>query len=921
MKTEDRLANIYKLPAEEVYGFGLLETSPDGLSKEEARRRLEKFGHNEIAEVKKRPLVFKFLDQFIHLFALLLWVGSALSFIANMPELGWAIIAVIIINAIFSFWQEFKADKATEALKRLIAPNARVIREGEIMQIPARDLVPGDILVLEEGDIISADGRLVEEFELRTNNATLTGESIPVRKIADPILEETLQYLEIPNLVFSGTNVASGTGKAIITHTGMTTEFGKIASLTQAVAEEQSPLQKEIVWVTKIVAVLAIGMGIFFFFLGGFVGMPFFERFLFAIGIIVANVPEGLLPTVTLALALGVQRMARQKALVKKLSSVEALGCTTVICSDKTGTLTKNEMTVREIFVNNKRLSVSGVGYEPKGDFFAEGQRLSATEFKELELFFCASALCNNARLLPPSNENNFWSILGDPTEASLLVLAAKSGLNLDELRRTEQRVYLFPFESVRKRMTSIHKKQEKRIAYVKGASKETLQLCTHIYIDGDIKPLSQELRDEILRQNDSFAKGALRVLAVAFRELPADLTELSVETVEKGLVFLGLAAMMDPPHPEVEKAVKSCHTAGIRVVMITGDYGLTAESIARKIGIIKGKECRIITGSELNQMSDEDLIGTIYSNEVIFARVAPEHKMRVVSALKKRGEIVAVTGDGVNDAPALRQSDIGVAMGIAGTDVAKEASEILLLNDNFATIVKAIEEGRAIYANIKRFVTYIFASNVPEIIPFIIFVLSGGRIPLPLTVMQILAVDLGTDMLPAIALGMERPEPGIMERPPRSRKKRLVDLPLLLRAYGFLGIIETVACIAGFFWVYWSNGWRPGMEMVSEGLLYKKATTMTLAGIIATQIANVFACRTERVSIFKIGLFSNRMVLLGILVEIFLINLFIYVNPFQKVFGLAPIGLKDWAFLFMFTPILFFAEEIRKLIMRYPRR
>ncbi len=389
--------------------------------------------------------------------------------------------------------------------------------------------------------------------------------------------------------------------------------------------------------------------------------------------------------------------------------------------------------------------------------------------------------------------------------------------------------------------MTSIHRRLGRRVAYVKGAPKEVLHLCTHIYIDGNIKPLSQEWKDNVLRQIDSFAKEALRVLAVAFRELPDEISDLSVETVEKQIIFLGLTAMMDPPHPEVEEAVRLCHTAGIRVIMITGDYGLTAESIARRIGIIKEKECRIITGAEFEQMEDDDLTSVIYSGEVIFARVAPKHKMRVVSVLKKKGEIVAVTGDGINDAPALRLAEIGIAMGIAGTDVAKEASEMILLDDNFATIVKAIEEGRVIYANIKRFVTYIFASNVPEIIPFIIFVLSGGKIPLPLTIMQILAVDLGTDMLPAIALGMEGPEPGVMERPPRPKK--------------------------------------------------------------------------------KVGIFSNRIVLLGILCEIVLINLFIYVSPFQRVFGLTPIGLKDWGFLFIFTPILFFAEELRKLIIRYLRR
>lgn len=814
-----------------------LKTSKRGLTETEAKKRLEKYGENKIPEIRKRPLILIFLANFYHTFALLLWFGAVLAFIAGMAELAWAIIAVIVINAIFSFWQEYKAEKATEALKKLVPLYAKVFREGERKNILASLLVPGDVILLEEGDSISADARLVEEFELRTNNATLTGESEPSRRTADPVVRKDLTITELPNLVFSGTSVAIGSGKAVVFATGMDTQFGRVAFLTQTVTEELSPLQKEVKKVALIVAALAIIMGLALFLIGSAIArLSLAASFLFAIGMIIANVPEGLLPTLSLSLAVAVQKMVRENALVKKLSSVETLGSTTVICTDKTGTLTQNEMTVREIWTNQERIDVSGVGYRPEGDFLENSKPLPQKSVSEkLGLLLKVASYCNNARLIPPNGEKTTWSILGDPTEAALLVAAKKGGFDYETALEGENRNYELPFESVRKRMTTIHQVQnpvslplrevEKgarvrrkmaptpQVAYIKGAPREVLDLCDRIYVNGQVEKMTSKQRNEIIAQNDYFAKQALRVLAFAFRELPPNSRKYTVEEVERDLVFVGLMAMMDPPRPEVEEAVKKCQKAHIRIIMITGDYGLTAESIAKRIGMVSGQETRIVSGAELDRMPEEQLSKVLEQREVIFARVTPDHKLRIATLLRDKGEIVAMTGDGVNDAPALKKADIGVAMGIAGTDVAKEASDMILLDDNFATIVNAVAEGRVVYDNIKKFIVYIFAHLTPEIVPYLFFVLL--KTPLPITVLQILAIDLGTETLPALALGVEGAEPRIMERPPRSRKKSLLSAPLLL------------------------------------------------------------------------------------------------------FFGMAPLGLKEWAFVAPFPFVIFFAEELRKLLVR----
>ncbi len=924
-----------------------LQTSPGGLSREEAENRLNRFGANTIGEVKGKPLYLKFLANFTHMMAILLWVGGLVGFLARMPQLGIAIWMVNLINGVFSFWQEYRADKATEALRRLLPSYARVLRDGTELQIPAEELVPGDVMLLAEGEHISADGRLIREAELRTDQSTLSGESHPARKTAEAVLASVLGRTELPNLVFAGTSVASGTGIAVVFATGMDSEFGNIAHLTQSIADELSPLQKEMGRVTRIVTALATGIGLLFFVLATFVaGVTVAESFIFAMGMIVAFVPEGMLPTVTLSLAMGVQRMAGRNALVKRLSAVETLGCTTVICTDKTGTLTENEMTVRGIWLDGRSLTVTGGGYDPEGEI-RDGERIVPNEQEgDLRRLLLAAGLCNDARLLPPDDDHPRWTVLGDPTEAALRLAAVKGGVDLELEAQRRPRLRELPFDSRRKMMSTVHRGlgtgdrgagtatssstgednslepltsnlEPGLLTFVKGAPREVVALCSQILQDGREQPLDQLRRDGIMLANDSYARSGLRVLAVAQRRLPAGFTDFSSEGVERDLTFLGLMAMMDPPRSEVSAAVEKCHRAGIRVMMITGDYGLTAESIARRIGIIGADRPQLISGADLDSM-DADALKTALAREVIFARAAPEHKLRIVSALREMGQVVAVTGDGVNDAPALKQADIGVAMGISGTDVAKEAADMILTDDNFASIVNAVEEGRAVYANIRKFAVYVFNSNMAEAVPFIVMLFSRGLIPLPLTIMQVLSIDLGTDMLPAIGLGSEPPESGVMDQPPRSQQEALLNTRLLALALCWYGTIEATAAMSGYFFLNWLHGW-PAVPLAGEGTeVYRMATTMALACIVISQAGAVLACRSRRASTFSLGIFGNRLVLLGIATELVILAILIYVPFLQSIFHTEPIGIREWLFAAAWAPLLFFSDELRKKLLRW---
>lgn len=907
-------SNIYKLSSKEVYSK--LNTSLEGLSEDEASERLIKYGPNQIEEIKQKPLILKFLENFYNILALLLWAASILAFISGTPQLGSAIIGVIVINALFSFWQEYEAEKATEALKKILPSTAKVIREDKEREILSAELVPGDVIVINEGDNISADSRLVEAFQLKVDNSTLTGESRPVRKDCESIPGEDHAFVEMHNLIFAGTSVAAGSGKAVVFATGSQTEFSKIAALTQTVKEVPSPLQKEINKLAQMIAAIAILMGFTLFAVNIWViNLPLSLAFLFAIGLTVANVPEGLLPTVTLALAAAAKKMVSKNALIKKLSSVETLGSTTIICTDKTGTLTKNEMTVRKVWIPEEIIDVTGAGYKPEGEFLHKGHTIGYNEIEELKLLMRTSAFCNDAKLIPPKKKGDKWKILGDPTEASLLVAAYKSGFNLEEEIQRIPRILELPFDSKRKSMSSIHQKGDKKVAYIKGAPKKIISLSTHISENGNVRPFPDEEKGEVVMKHDELASQGLRILAIAYRNLPNDFNDYKPETVEKDLIFLGMMAMQDPPRPEVHTAVEQCHKAGIRILMITGDYGLTAKAIAKEIGIISGP-CEIIKGKKLNEMSDDDVRQLLKSGcDVIFARAIPEHKMRIASILEGENEIVAMTGDGVNDAPALRKADIGIAMSITGTDVAKEASDMVLTDDNFASIVAAIKQGRTIYENIRKFITYIFAHETAEIIPFVLMVLL--KIPLPITVMQILAIDLGTDTIPALALGVGPSEADVMDRPPRSRKERLLNFSVIFRGYIFLGLIEATLVMSGFFWILYSGGWQLGQALPFSDPLYIKATTIVFVGIVSAQIGNLLGCQTTRTSVFKIGIFKNRWVPMGIAFEFVVMFSIVYIPYLQNIFNTTALGVNEWFYVLTFIPIMFFAEELRKYVVR----
>ncbi len=919
---------IYALRVSEV--FRALETLPDGLPSGEARQRIALYGPNVLSEPIPPPIWLKFIGHAAHPMALLLLGAGALAFISGRWTLGIVIAIVVLVNAAFTFWQEHRAEEAVAALKKLLPTYARVIRSEDEIRIPASDIVPGDVLILAEGDNIPADARVVEEFGLRINNATLTGEALPARKMADASLADGITEVERPNLVFAGTSVVSGTGRAVVYATGMTTQFGRIANLTQAVEDPPSLLLQNLRRITRFITYLAISTGVIVALIGSFdVGMDYVEAIVLGIGIIVAAVPEGLLPTVTLTLAIAVQRLAQSGVLVKKLAVVETLGTVSVICTDKSGTLTQNQMTVREIWLAGQRLSVSGEGYNPKGEFRPlTGARPLESD---LNILMAAALLCNNARLIPPSPENPKWSSLGDQTEAALRVLALKGGANEEVLTDIFPRVHELPFDARRKRMTTVHRDVYGETAYVKGAPKEVLALCTSILWHGEIRPLDNDLRASIVAVNDRYAQNALRVLALARRELPEREGAYRTEEIERDLTFLGLAAMMDPPRPEVAQAAQICNEASIRLVMITGDYGLTAASLAKRVGMLKGDNPLIVTGAELDAMSDDALQKAI-QGEIIFARMAPEHKLRLVAAFQARGDVVAVVGDGVNDAPALRKADVGIAMGITGTDVAKEAADLILTDDNVADVMVAIQEGRTIFDNLRKFTTYIFASNVPEIVPFVLMALL--KIPLALNVLQILAIDLGTDLLPALALGTDRPAPEVMQQPPRRRDSPLLDRGLLLRAFVWLGGIEAILCYAGFFLVFRAYGYTdilhlPRVDLLSfaerlaspEGQVYLLASTVFHAGVVTSQIGNAFACRTERGRVRRLGFFSNKFLLAGIAFEVLVILALIYIPPLAQVFEHRPLPLHYWIGLTLYAPILYMLDWLRRWYVRKVRR
>jgi sodium/potassium-transporting ATPase subunit alpha len=902
-----------------------------GLGEQEAARRLLECGHNVLEETGKESILSKYIKQFRNFFSILLIIGAILSFLGEYLDpgkgnlyIGIALGVVVILNGTFTFVQEYQTAKTMESFRQLLPPRAKVLREGEVRDFLASELVVGDIILLEEGDKVPADGRLIETNSLKVDHSTITGEAEPQLRS----LECTnLNILECRNMVFSGTLVQSGNGKAVVFGTGKNTQIGNLAILTEQISSVDTPIRRELNRFIKIISAIAIFMGVTFFILAVLLQDTLLASLIFAIGIIVANVPEGLLPTVTLALSLASRRMASRNALIKNLESVETLGSTTVICTDKTGTLTQNRMAVNSLIVGFESLVPEAHSGPEKGIVEQEAEestkkgiagKIVGSGTKRVSIILESpiwnpekvppalirvAGLCNNAKLheLPSG-------YTGDPTEGALLVFA-NSLEDVKKLQNDYPRLEEFPFDSVTKRMEVLcHTPEGKLEAYLKGAPEVVVEICGSVMESGEVRKLTESKKKELLDRHLELARKGERVIALAYRQAEEQ------KEYTGDFIFLGFIGIVDPPRPEAREAIAKCHAAGIKVVMITGDHPVTAESIAKNVGLADFGNLEIITGDELNLLSRTDLASRLKTPSIVFARTSPVQKLKIVQLFQAEGEIVTMTGDGVNDAPAIKNADMGVAMG-SGTDVAREAADMVLLDDNFATIVNAVEEGRTVFDNIKKFIVYILASNIPEVLPFIALVLFA--LPLPMPVQLILAIDLGTDMLPAIALGMEKAEGDIMKRPPRARNEKLLTPPVLFTAYGIKGPIEAAAGFFCYFAVLFEGGWNFGEQLANNNPLYMQAITAFFSAVIICQIANVFASRTRFQSVFIMGLFSNRMVLLGIASEL-LILAFIIWNPFANlIFNTSPLDLRYILLSVPFAIFLLGIDELRKYFLR----
>jgi Ca2+-transporting ATPase len=880
-----------------------LNSGRDGLEPPEARKRLGRYGANELAEKKAVSPWALFLEQFKSFLIIILIIAVVLS--AVLGEVADAVIIGIIIlfASGLGFFQEYRAERAMEALRRMAAPTASVRREGKEVEIPARELVPGDIIILRTGDKIAADARLIEAVNLKTSEAPLTGESTPVEK-KDGVIGGEAPVADRRNMVYMGTAVIDGRGSAIVTGTGMTTEFGKIASLLQAVKPERTPLEINLDRIGKWIAIGALVLCFVLAGLGVLRGHEVLEMFIWGIALAVAAVPEALPAVVTISLALGVRRMAKRHALIRKLPAVETLGSTTFICSDKTGTLTQGKMTVRRIYADENSIDVSGVGYEPEGEFSVGGETLSVESESALGKLLLIGALCNDTAL---TASGRVWEVSGDPTEGSLLVSAAKAGLWPEELNHQFPRIGEIPFSSERKRMTTVHQTPQGSIAYSKGAPELVLRSCRYIYAEGRERELSDKDRERIIAVGRGMLDDALRVLGLAYKRL--DDGEIS-ESIEQDMVFTGMVGMIDPPRPEAKQAIERCDQAGVKSVMITGDHKKTAVAIARELGLLK--EGLALTGVELDSLSQAELEEMVERIEV-YARVSPAHKLRVVEALAKRGHVVAMTGDGVNDAPALKKADIGIAMGITGTDVTTEAADMVLTDDNFASIVAAIEEGRGIFSNIKKYLMYLLSSNIGEILLMAGAILFGPLLGLPagaipLVAIQILWVNLATDGLPAIALSVDPPAPDLMKQKPRPRGQGI-----------FTKEVVTLMVVGGVWSCLVNLGVFKWALDVGRGML--EAQALCFLTLVLIQFFKAYNFRSDKQSIFKIGFFKNRWLNITILWEIALLAVIVYTPALQSSFRTFPLNGFDWLLVVLLAATVFPVLELTKAIFRWRER
>jgi Ca2+-transporting ATPase len=888
--------NWHNLEVSEV--LASLDSKRDGLSQEETQSRLAQFGYNELAAGEKVSPWKIFLEQFKNFLIIILLVAVVLSAIVGEVADAIVIFVIILFAAGLGFIQEYRAERAMEALKKMAAPMASVLRNGKEVEIPSRELVPGDIIFLRTGDKIPADARLIEAVNLKADEASLTGESLPVEKTAK-VLSGEISVGDRKNMVFTGTAAVYGRGMAIVTSTGMATEFGKIATMLQEVEKEQTPLQVNLDKLGKWIAIGSLALCFILAAIGVLRGHHILEMLIWGVSLAVAAVPEALPAVVTISLALGVQKMVRRHALIRKLPAVETLGCTTYICSDKTGTLTQDQMTIRRIYVDDKLIDVSGVGYEPRGEFYFDGKALDPEKDAALQKLLHIGSLCNDTSL---TSADDVWGIRGDPTEGALVVAAAKAGLWQKELQSQSPRIHEIPFSSETKRMTTVHQTPKDKIAYSKGAPEVILSSCSHIYQNGKESRLNDTDKNKILSVSHEMAGDALRVLGVAYKRLPD--AAAATEVTEQDMVFVGLTGMIDPPREEVKGAVKLCDQAGIRSVMITGDHKLTAVAIARELGILKGGVA--FTGAEIDNLSDEEFEALAEKIEV-YARVSPAHKLRVVEALAKKGHVVAMTGDGVNDAPALKKADIGVAMGITGTDVTKEAADMILTDDNFASIVSAVEEGRGIFGNIKKYLVYLLSCNFGEILLMASVILFGPLMGLPagtipLVAIQLLYVNLATDGLPAIALSVDPPEIDVMKQKPRPRKQTIFTGPVLRYMAG-AGVWTALVTLGVFLWA------------IDSGKSFLEAQSMCFVTLILIEFFNAFNCRSLDYSLFKVGPFTNKWLLLAIGWECMLLSLVVYLPVLQGPFNTYALTWTDWVIAILSASTILIIAEIYKLI------
>jgi len=883
--------NWHAMKADDV--LSALDTNLNGLSKEEAQRRLNTYGKNELGTEEAISPFHIIIQQVKSPLIYVLLAAASISFTVNHLIDAFVILSIVIINTIIGFIQEFRAEKAMEALRQLAAPTALVLRDGERMEIPASKIVPGDIIILAAGDRIPADARIIEAVNLKTEEASLTGESVPVEKSINAVPDDT-PLAERMNMVFASTTVTYGRAAGIVVATGLSTVVGQIAQNVIASHKEATPIQIKLGLVGRTLAILALGLALIVFISGMIRGIDFVEIFLFAVASAVSAIPEGLPAVVTVVLAIGLQRMASRNAIIRILPAVETLGSATVICSDKTGTLTKNEMTVEAIYTPGQEFKVTGKGYEPRGEILLDNKPVDLLSNDTLNILLQAAVLCNDARLICSDSS---CRISGDPTEGALLTVAAKAGIDQGRLSDVMPRIGEIPFNSEQAYMATLNDSEDKRYIFVKGAPEKLINMCSHIKNCSSTNEFTPERKKYVARVNQDYASRALRVLGLAYKEVPKDKQDVNPDDLKEGLIFLGLAGMIDPPRPEAIHAIEKCKRAGIRVMMATGDHKITAQAIAEEMGILReGGE--VVDGREVARMTDDELAERI-DNIDVFARVEPDHKLRIVKALKRKGQVVAMTGDGVNDAPALKRADIGIAMGITGTDVSKEASDMVLADDNFASIVAAVEEGRIVYGNIKKVVTYLVSTNTGEMLIIITTVLIG--LPLPLIPVQILWVNLVTDSLPALALAADPPREDVLADPPIEPKARIISRGVIYRLL-LVAIVMAIGTVCLFYG-----------ELQYAGI--DKARTVAFATMAVFQLFNAMNVRSPRHSAFKIGIFSNKWLNYAILIGVLLQLGAIHLPLMQTLFRTEPLTLIEWGLVVLVSSSVFWVEEIRKQI------